>query len=62
MHKKKQNILQQAVKLFGRHELAARLGVPETLLEAWIRGDVTMPDGQLLPLAAILDKLSKSKK
>jgi len=62
MHKKKQDILQQAVKLFGRHELAKRLGVPETLLEEWIRGDVTMPDGQLLPLAAILDNLSKSKK
>jgi hypothetical protein len=62
MHKKKQHLLQRAVQMFGKDELAARLRIPETLLDAWIRGDVTMPDGQLLRLAAVLDKLAKSKK
>ena len=62
MHKKKQDLLRRAVQLFGKHELAARLRIPETLLEAWIRGDVTMPDGQLLALAAVLDNLANPKK
>ena len=61
MHKKKQDLLRRAVQLFGKRELAARLHIPETLLDAWVRGDVTMPDGQLLTLAAVLDKLAKPK-
>jgi hypothetical protein len=59
---RKQQLLQQATKLVGRDHLAASLGIPETLLDAWIRGDVTMPDGQLLVLATILDKAASSKK
>jgi hypothetical protein len=50
------------MELMGREQLAARLGIPETLLDAWIRGDVTMPDGKLLVLAAVLDELAKPKK
>ena len=45
----------------GREQLAARLGISEQLLDAWIRGDVTMPDGQLLPLATTLNQLAKQK-
>lgn len=62
MDKKKQDLLRRAVQLFGKRELAAHLHIPETLLEAWIRGDVTMPDGQLMALATVLDNLAKPKK
>jgi DNA-binding transcriptional regulator YdaS (Cro superfamily) len=58
----KRHLLQRAVELMGREQLAARLGIPETLLDAWIRGDVTMPDGKLLVLAAVLDEIAKPKK
>jgi len=58
----KQQLLQRAVTLMGRDHLAARLGIPETLLDAWIRGDVTMPDGKLLVLAAVLDEVARPKK
>jgi hypothetical protein len=58
----KQNLLQRAMKLMGREQLAARLGIPEKLLDAWVRGDVTMPDGKLLVLAAVLDEIAKPKK
>jgi hypothetical protein len=58
----KRNLLQRAMELMGRDKLAAHLGVPETLLDAWIRGDVTMPDGKLLVLAAALDEAAKPKK
>lgn len=58
----KRHLLQRAMELMGRDQLAARLGIAETLLDAWIRGDVTMPDGKLLVLAAVLDEIAKSKK
>lgn len=58
----KRHLLQRAMELMGRDQLAARLGISETLLDAWIRGDVTMPDGKLLVLAAVLDEIAKSKK
>jgi len=46
----------------GRDELAQRLNVPPTLLEAWMRGDATMPDGKLMELARALDNISRGKK
>lgn len=58
----KRQLLQRAMELMGRDRLAARLGISETLLDAWIRGDVTMPDGKLLVLAAALDEIVKGKK
>jgi hypothetical protein len=45
----------------GRQQLAARLRISPELLDAWISGDVTMPDGQLLPLATTLNQLAKQK-
>lgn len=57
----KQQVLQRTAELIGQRELAARLGIQETLLDSWIRGDVTMPDGKLLVLAAILDQVAKIK-
>ena len=59
---KKQQLLERAVELVGRQQLAGRMGIPETLLSAWVSGDVTMPDGKLLVLAAILDEAAKIRK
>ncbi|HEY7741255.1 MAG TPA: helix-turn-helix transcriptional regulator, partial [Steroidobacteraceae bacterium] len=56
----KRHLLQRAIELLGREQLAKRLGIPETMLDAWVRGDVTMPDGKLLVLAAALDEAAKS--
>jgi DNA-binding transcriptional regulator YdaS (Cro superfamily) len=58
----KQRLLERAGKLVGRDELARRLNVPSTLLEAWLRGDVTMPDGKLMQLARVLDDVSREEK
>ena len=53
----KQELLKRAAELVGREELAARLNVPVTLLDVWMRGLATMPDRKLLPLADLLDDL-----
>jgi len=55
----KQHLLQRSVALMGHKELAERLRISPSRLDAWIRGDSTMPDGQLLRLAEILDKLAR---
>jgi hypothetical protein len=54
----KQHLLQRSADLVGRKELAERLGIGEELLDSWIRGDVTMPDGQLLRLSGALISLA----
>lgn len=59
---KKHQILRRAQELIGREQLAKRLGISESLLDAWIRGDVTMPDGKLLDLAAALVELAGPRK
>jgi transcriptional regulator with XRE-family HTH domain len=51
----KKKRLQRAAGLVDRKELASRLGVSDLQLAAWLSGDLTMPDGKLLVLAAILD-------
>jgi hypothetical protein len=58
----KQRLLQQAAGLFGRKALAEGLNVSEALLDAWIKGDATMPDGQLLRLAQALVRLAEKEK
>ena len=58
----KQELLQRAVELVGRDELAERIGVSPKLLDAWINGDASMPDGKLLVVAAILKDAADSKK
>jgi transcriptional regulator with XRE-family HTH domain len=58
----KLQLLRQAAKLVGNEELAKRLNVPLTLLEAWLRGLATMPDRKLLTLADLLDKLGDPEK
>lgn len=39
----------------GKEELAERMNVSASLLDRWIGGDATMPDGKLLKLANVLD-------
>jgi hypothetical protein len=41
----------------GSDELAKRLNIPESLLQAWIGGHASMPDRKLLLLAELLDQL-----
>ena len=53
----KQNLLRMAAVRIGREELAKRLKIPESLLEAWMGGHASMPDRKLLLLAELLDKL-----
>ena len=57
----RRQLLERAGKLVGRDELARRLNVPSTLLEAWLRGDATMPDGKLMQLARVLDNISREE-
>ena len=40
----------------------AALGVSESTLGAWIKGDEPMPDRQLLPLADALVKFASGRK
>jgi len=58
----KRQLLERATTLWGREELARRLNVPSTLLEAWVRGDITMPDGKLMDLARVLDNMSREER
>ena len=58
-HQKKLDILRRAEGLLGRERLAKHLGVPPPMLDGWVRGDVTMPDGKLLELAAALVELAR---
>src|SRR5688500_19684326 len=57
----KRQLVRRCADLMGRQQLAARLRISQELLDAWISGDVTMPDGQLLPLATTLNQRAKQK-
>jgi len=61
MATEKQRLLSEACRLFGSKVMAEELKVSEELLEAWIRGDATMPDGMLLRLSTVLLKLASKK-
>jgi DNA-binding transcriptional regulator YdaS (Cro superfamily) len=58
----KQALVRRCADLVGRKQLAARLEISEQMLDAWISGDVTMPDGQLLPLATTLNQLANQER
>jgi hypothetical protein len=57
----KQRLLKRAAVLIGRDALAARLNVPATLLDVWLRGLATMPDRKLFALADLIDTLGDPK-
>ncbi len=58
----KQRLLKQAATVVGHENLAKRLNVPASLLDARIRGLATMPNRKLLPLADLLETLALPKK
>jgi hypothetical protein len=62
MSDSRQELLREAARLVGNEALARHLNVPETLLDAWLRGLATMPDRKMLPLAEVLQRASDSKK
>ena len=55
----KRELLNRAVKLLDVIDLARRLNVPSTLLETWMRSEATMPDGKLMDLARLLDRIGR---
>ena len=55
----KQDLLRRSADLVGKARLAERLRVSQEQLETWLRGDSTLPDGQLLRLAEILADASR---
>jgi hypothetical protein len=57
----KAELLRRAADLVGRDQLAVRLKVPASLLDAWISGTATMPDRRLTALADILDRLANQE-
>ena len=58
----KQHLLKRAAALIGAEELAVRLGVPGTLLDAWLRGLASMPDRKLLKLADVIEGIGDAEK
>jgi hypothetical protein len=51
----KRQLLEHPEMLGCPVQFAARLGVPETQLAEWMRGELTIPDGKFLVIAAILE-------
>jgi hypothetical protein len=58
----KQRILKEACDLFGTELVAQEMKVSEALIDGWIRGDVTMPEEELLYLARALIRLATIKR
>lgn len=59
---RKRQLIERASKLVGQEQLARRLNVPSALLESWLSGDATLPDGKLMELARVMDKLSREER
>lgn len=55
----KRQLLERGAKLLGPEELARRLNMPATVLEAWLCGTATMPDGKLMDLARLFHRISQ---
>jgi DNA-binding transcriptional regulator YiaG len=56
-----QKVLASASDLLGREDLAARLGVSSTVLEAWIAGRTAMPSVKLRLLTIALAEFAARK-
>ena len=57
-----QNLLRRAAARIGMRALAARMDVQESLLEAWMNGQATMPAKKILLLAGIIEELGDEQK
>jgi transcriptional regulator with XRE-family HTH domain len=58
----KRQLLQHPEALGCSDQFAARLGVAETQLAEWMRGEATIPDGKFLVIAAILESAERNRK
>jgi hypothetical protein len=58
----KQELLRKAVDFAGINDVARALAASPELVEAWMRGQASMPNGKLLMLAAFLDRLGRPEK
>jgi hypothetical protein len=58
----KQELLRRAVDFAGRCDVARALTTSPEVVEAWMTGEASMPDGKLLMLAAFLAKLGNREK
>jgi hypothetical protein len=55
----KQQIFRRAADLLTREEICLRLNEPPEVIEAWMRGHASLPDGKLLVLACVLESLGR---
>ena len=51
-----QILLSRTLDLITREELAKKLEVPVFLLDAWVKGEVTIPEGKIVMLADALNR------
>jgi uncharacterized caspase-like protein len=56
-----QAFLRIAVGLIGADQVASRLNSPAHLVDAWMRGQATIPERKLLGLIDLLEKLKTSQ-
>jgi plasmid maintenance system antidote protein VapI len=55
----KKRLLQYALGRVGRKELAARLKVPEKMVEEWLQGSADMTHNKALALADLVHQLTR---
>lgn len=58
----RQILLSKAAELIGRQELASGLNISPAVLDSWISGSRSMPDGKLSALANLLEEISNPPK
>ena len=58
----RRRVLKEACDLFGAKVVAAEMRVSEAVVDAWVRGDATMPEDELLHLARALLSLASAKR
>ena len=57
----KQDLIRRAVALAGIEEVSAALKAPPSLVDAWIKGEASMPDRKLLLLTDFLIKYAQQQ-
>jgi hypothetical protein len=62
MRESRQALLRKAVSLVGRDALASGLKVPMAVLDGWLSGNGSMPDGKLGALIQVLDEITNPPK
>ena len=58
MPEARQLVLIRATELLPRNELATRLKIPQSLLDAWIGGHAKIPDRKFVMLVDLIDALT----